>query len=230
MTDKNDDIDFSMVLASSVHDMKNSVGMLLASLEGVIEETPPTSPAQAHRFSTLHYEASRINSELIQLLTIYRMQNDFLPVRIDEHFVFDVIEDQVARNHILLETKGINLDIECDDTLSWYFDQDLIGSVLHNVIVNCARYTKSAILVTAMIEDEMLAMTVEDNGPGYPDAMLRRPAGQINDSLVNEGQTHLGLFFADKIASFHKQSNRCGYIQLNNESKLGGGCFKLVIP
>lgn len=30
-------IDFAMVLASSVHDMKNSVGMLLASLDQLME-------------------------------------------------------------------------------------------------------------------------------------------------------------------------------------------------
>ncbi len=230
MDENKNEIDFSMVLASSVHDMKNSVGMLLASLEGVIEETPPTNAAQAHRFSTLHYEASRINSELIQLLTIYRMQNEFLPIRIDEHYVFDVLEDQVARNHILLETKGIDLVLDCSEDLNWYFDLDLIGSIVHNVIVNCVRYTKSEILVKASVQDDLLEILIADNGPGYPDEMILRPAGQVNDGSMNDGQTHLGLYFAERIAVMHTQNNRCGYIKLENGKYLGGGCFKLVIP
>lgn len=230
MTEKKDDIDFSMVLASSVHDMKNSVGMLLASIEGIIEETPPKNATQAHRFSTLHYEASRINSELIQLLTIYRMQNEFLPLRIDEHYVFDILEDQIARNHILLETKDINLTLDCSEELNWYLDMDLIGSVVHNVVVNCARYTKSEILVKASVENDLLEIIVADNGPGYPDNMVLRPAGQVNDGNVNEGETHLGLYFAERIAQMHTQNNRCGYINLKNGGELGGGIFKLVIP
>lgn len=230
MTNLDDNIDFSLVLASSVHDMKNSVGMLLASLEAVIEEAPPANETQARRFSTLHYEASRINGELIQLLTLYRMQNEFLPVRIDEHYVIDVIEDQVARNHMLMETAGIELVMHCDENLNWYYDLDLIGSVLHNVVVNSARYTKSVIDVSAIVEDDFLCITVADNGPGFPDEMLQKPAGLVEEAEVSKGGTHLGLYFAEQIANRHKQHNRSGYIKLENGGALGGGIFKLFIP
>ena len=230
MTDKNDSIDFSMVLASSVHDMKNSVGMLLASLESVIADSPPANPEQSGRFRTLHYEASRINGELIQLLTIYRMQNEFLPVRVDEHYVIDVLEDQVARNHTLVETGGLNLNLRCDENLSWFYDLDLVGSVVHNILVNCTRYTKTAILVSAEVTDDMLCIAIEDDGPGYPEEMLARPSGLVEEAEVNKGATHLGLYFAEKIAQFHKQKNRCGYIKLENGGELGGGVFKIYIP
>ena len=228
---KNDSpIDFSMVLASSVHDMKNSVGMLLASLESVISDTPPTNDVQARRFTTLHYEASRINSELIQLLTIYRMQDNHLPVHIDEHYLVDVLEDQVARNHMLIETGALQLQFNCDDELRWYFDSDLIGSVVHNILVNSIRYTKTTIAVSAELVDDLLCITIADDGPGYPDDMLRRPAGLIDEGEVSKGETHLGLYFAERIAALHKQHNREGYIQLANGGDLGGGLFKLFLP
>lgn len=230
MTDVNEGIDFSLVLASSVHDMKNSVGMLLASLESVIEETPPTNEIQARRFSTLHYEASRINSELIQLLTLYRMQNRALPVHVDEHYIVDVLEDQLARNYMLLETKGVGATLDCDADLAWYYDSDLIGSVVHNILVNCVRYTKSAVLVSAKIEGDLLCITIADDGPGYPPEMLQRNCGAVDDIEFSQGSTHLGLYFAEKIASFHKQNNRSGFIELSNGDLLGGGVFKLYIP
>ena len=69
-------LDFSFVLASSVHDMKNSLGMLLNTLSNVIATYPPSSPEQAKSYAVLEYEAARINSELIQLLSIYRLEND----------------------------------------------------------------------------------------------------------------------------------------------------------
>ena len=226
----NTKIDFATVLASSVHDMKNSVGMLIASLEQVIEETPPVDDLQAKRFRTLHYEASRINGELVQLLTIYRMQNDFLPVRIDEHYVIDMLDDQIARNHLLIETGNIALNIRCPDSLSWFYDEDLVGNVVHNVLVNCTRYTKAGILVSADLEDDMLCISIADDGPGYPVDMLNRPAGMIEEAEVNKGGTHLGLYFAQTTAELHKQHNRMGYIKLENNGPLGGGVFKLYIP
>lgn len=230
MTETKDTIDFSMVLASSVHDMKNSVGMLLASLETVIEQMPPVDQQQAHLFSTLQYEASRINSELIQLLTIYRMQNRVLPVHVDEHYIIDIVEDQVARNHMLMETKGVSVSVDCDTNLPWYLDHDLVGSVLHNILVNCVRYTQSRVLISVSVENETLCISIADDGPGYPPQMLNIETDRYKESEITRGNTHLGLYFAAKIAAFHKQGDRAGYIQLSNGEPLGGGVFKLYIP
>lgn len=230
MDKTNNSVDFSLVLASSVHDMKNSIGMLIASLETVIEEQPPESERQLGHFNTLQYEASRINAELVQLLTIYRMQNDHLPLRIDQHYVIDVLEDQLARNHTLIESRGIHLRFECDDNLEWYFDADLVGSVVQNVLVNCSRYTRSELLVRAEVEQDCLRITIADDGGGYPPNMLEAPAMLVENAEVSGGNTHLGLYFAEQIAQLHKQKNRMGYIQLSNGEPLGGGCFSMYLP
>jgi signal transduction histidine kinase len=227
---KPNNVDFSLVLASSVHDMKNSIGMLIASLESCIEEFPPTNQKQGKHFNTLHYEASRINSELVQLLTIYRMQNNHLPLRVDQHYVIDVLEDQLARNHSLLESRGVNPRLECDDSLEWFFDADLVGSVVQNVIVNCSRYTRAELLVSAKVEDDFLRIIVADDGSGYPPSMLEAPGMLVQNAEVSEGNTHLGLYFAEQIARLHKQKNRVGYIRLENGAPLGGGCFNLILP
>jgi len=228
--DNEQGIDFSLVIASSVHDMKNSVGMLLSSLESVIQASPQDDPVMAKHFSTLHYEASRINGELVELLTIYRMYKEFLPIRVDEHYIVDILDEQVARNHVLMETGGVELNMDCDSDLHWYFDQDLIGSVIHNVIVNCVRYTKSKIALSAEIEDDYLKISVADDGSGYPDHMLINAGQLVEEAEVNKGETNLGLYFAEKIAGFHKQEDKVGYIKLENGGPLGGGVFNIFVP
>ncbi len=230
MADTSPDVDFSLVLASSVHDMKNSVGMLVASLERFLEDHPPTNAEQLNHYNVLQYEASRINTELVQLLTIYRMQNNHLPVRMDQHFVRDVLEDQVARNHAMLDSRHIELKLECPDNLEWFFDADLVGSVVQNVLVNCARYTRNELIVRAWVDDDLLHIMVADDGTGYPPAMLISPAELVEEAQVSGGNTRLGLYFADKIAALHKQQNRVGYIKLGNGEPLGGGCFRMVLP
>ncbi len=229
MTNKKN-IDFSTILASSVHDMKNSVGMLIASVETILDQHTPKDDEEKRHFQTLHYEASRINGELIQLLTLYRNDKGFLPVNIDEQFVSDILEDQVARNQLLLDTSNLHVELQCDEELAWYFDPDLIGGVVHNIIVNCIRYTSSRILIKAEKKEDFLCISVADDGPGYPQDMLRDPAHRVKEALVNEGATHLGLFFAEEIAGLHKQGSKTGYIELTNKGSLGAGEFLLFLP
>src|SRR5690606_33718720 len=141
-------IDFSFVLASSVHDMKNSLGMLLSTLAAMMEKSPPRDAEQAEFFSTLEYEAARINGELVQLLSLYRMDEKTLAIVIDEHQVDDIIEEQIARNDTLLKSRNIDVEIKCDPDLFWHFDNELIGGVINNLIVNCARYCKNELQIS----------------------------------------------------------------------------------
>jgi signal transduction histidine kinase len=223
-------IDFNTVLASSVHDMKNSLGMLLSSVEHILEEVTPENEDQARQFRNLQYEASRINGELIQLLTLYRMDNNYLPVSIDEHYLIDILEDQVARNQMLIDSSGIELTIDCDEDLAWYFDGNLIGGVIHNVLVNCLRYTDSKLIISAKVENELLLIGVHDDGPGYPQEMLDQPARLVEQAELSRGETHLGLYFAEQIAALHKRGNVSGGIELANGQPLKGGSFVMRLP
>lgn len=222
-------LDFSFVLASSVHDMKNSLGMLLTTLAAMTEKYPPQDAEQARFFSTLEYEAARINTELIQLLALYRMDEQTLLFEIDEHLVLDVIEDQVARNDALFKTRNIHLEIDCDPDLIWYFDSELLGGVLNNLLVNCARYSRQRICIRANIENGFLVIAVEDDGMGYPENMLQDTSASKAVSF-SSGSTRLGLIFARKVLEMHKSKERLGYLQLSNGGALGGGKVQLFLP
>ncbi len=222
--------EFSLILASSVHDMKNSVGMLLVSLEEFIHEAETQTPEQSARLATLQYEASRISGELIQLLSIYRMQGNRLPVNIEQHFVHDLFDEQVARNDMLFQTRGIQVEIDCDDNLNGYFDGELVAGVIHNVLVNSARYTKDTIRLNARKEGETLVIAVADDGPGFPKAMLEEPLNDGRGVDFTSGSTNLGLFFAAQVAALHEQKGERGKIALSNGDVLCGGTFRLYLP
>jgi signal transduction histidine kinase len=219
-------IDFSFVLASGVHDMKNSLGMLLNTLANVMEKYPPQDPEQARAYAVLEYETARINSELIQLLSLYRLDHDHIRVHLDEHFVVDLLREQIARNHGLLQSRHIQLELLCDEELQAYFDYDLIGGLINNLLVNCARYCRQRLRLSASQTSDGLCILIEDDGPGYPPHMLETP----EEPGFVQGRPHLGLLFANKIALLHRNKDRQGYIQLSNGGSLGGGCFALYLP
>lgn len=225
-----DELDFSLVLASSVHDMKNSLCMLLTSLEDVIEHSPPKDEDQKKNFSTLQYEASRINSELIQLLSIYRLQQKNLPFAVDENYIADTFEDQVARNDVLFQIKNIELSIDCDPDLMWFYDNELIGNVIHNVLINAVRYARAKVHLSAQLHNQELLVKIEDDGAGFPDFMMHSASVAGSSPSVAANSTQLGLFFASRIAYCHKQGQRRGCIELSNGGSLGGGVFSIFLP
>ncbi|MFT5351912.1 MAG: hypothetical protein ACI9MF_002738, partial [Gammaproteobacteria bacterium] len=49
-------IDYSTILASSIHDMKNSLSLLLGTLGEVTQQCQPDNCRSSGQFSQLHYE------------------------------------------------------------------------------------------------------------------------------------------------------------------------------
>lgn len=230
LEDTDDQLDFSFVLASSVHDMKNSLGMLLHTLESMLAESPPENDAQKRTFAVLGYEASRINSELVQLLALYRMQHESLRVQLAEHFVIDTLEDQVDRNDVLFQARGITAEVLCDPDLKWYYDNELIGGVINNVLVNGVRYSRERIQVRVSEDQGTLCIAIADDGAGYPQSMLDAPFEPNAGVSFSRGSTNLGLLFAHRVVELHRVSGHRGSLHLENDGPLGGGVLTLRLP
>lgn len=221
------EIDFSTVIASAVHDMKNSLGMLLNSLDELREELPQAQ--HSPRFNTLQYEAQRVHGDLIQLLGLYRMEQQSLSAHIEEHFVQDFLDEQVAQHQVLMSARGITLQVQAEP-VSGFFDRDLVTGVLNNILNNAIRYTDTIIRLSARDEAGYLVLTVEDDGQGYPEHMRTAPEQSHKGIEFSTGSTNLGIYFAAQIARLHREGERQGKIRLTNEGQLGGGVFEIWLP
>jgi len=220
----------SLLLASSVHDIKNSLGMLLNTLDSVIETTPINSDLQRHQFATLRGEAARINNSLIYLLGLYRLQRHELPLQIQAVYVADFLDEQIAANELLFSIRQISVQRDCDEALAGYFDPTLIAGIIGNVLVNAARYASKSIRVSAIEGDKgSVAIEICDDGPGFPEKMLESSHHTQRGIDFNSGSTNLGLFFAAEVAHLHRRGNQHGVIELSNLSP-NGSRFKLILP
>lgn len=225
-----DQVPTSLLLASSVHDIKNSLSMLLNTLDSVIEATPIHSDAQRHQFSTLRGEASRINNSLISLLGLYRLQSHELPLQIQEIYVADFLDEQIAANELLFSIRQISVRRDCDEALTAYFDPTLIAGVIGNVLVNATHYARQSIRVSASAGDKgSVVIEISDDGPGFPESMLESKDHTQRGIDFNSGSTSLGLFFAAEVANLHRRGEQHGTIDLSNLAP-NGSCFKLTLP
>lgn len=222
--------DMSMFLASSVHDMKNSVSILISGLERVLEQVSPESFPAYESVAHMLYETKRINSNLIQLLTTYKVgQNiypfDPLPQSIDQ-FVLTI----VAQQEQLLQFHGITLELDYDPTLYWQFDEDLVGGVISHALNNAIRYTKDKVMLVIRESGGMLELRVEDNGSGFPDDMVQEGVSAMHGTDFEGGSTGLGLYFSAMVAKMHQRLGKTGGIRFENGGAYNGGSFVLDLP
>lgn len=230
MSNEDELIDFSTVLGSAVHDMKNSLCLLMQSIENLGQSLVEADPVTRENLASAHYEAARLNTGLVQLLSLYRAGLNSLPINIDEHDIEDVIDDLLATNESYLNHKNMILEVKQSADLVWYLDSDLIGILLNDVLINAMRYSQKKILLSVYTENKKLLFKVEDDGPGYPESMLEAHNITMQDFDIGQGRTGLGLFFARLIAQAHTQGETKGTISLNNGGKLGGSVFILKLP
>ncbi len=218
---------FSALLASSVHDIKNSLQelkMVHSQIEGILKEQKPTELKQ------LNFEANRMNNSLMQLLTLYKIGISQCSPIIDEHYVTDMLEDVVEQLSTLTSLSNIQLITECSSNLVCYCDSVMISNALCTLVNNAQRYCLSKVLLSAKQEDDYVVFCIEDDGKGYPENFMSSDYQQLPRLDLATGNTGLGLFFAKTIARLHVKGDKRGFIETDNNSQLGGARFKLYLP
>lgn len=224
---------FSDILASTLHDTKNSLGILFNNLEDIIASCRSENCARHSDFYMLQYEIQRLNHSLIRLLSLYKAEKSQLSANIDYHGISDILEEVTAAHEILLGSRGIKLLTQCDNRLFWAFDRSLVEGVLDNVINNAFRYAQVTVKISALVENGYLVLKIEDDGKGYPATMLMNEEKQPEfkqEIDFKTGSTGLGLYFSMMVAGMHVNQGKKGFISVVNGGSLGGGVFSIYLP
>ena len=113
MDDPTSPNDLSLFLASTAHDMKNSISVLSGTLEKLLAQTPPSGEANAAYPQMAHmlYQTKRLNDNLIQLLALYKQlgQPEF-PFDVQPLEMQHLVDQVILSEAVLLRSKGITLE------------------------------------------------------------------------------------------------------------------------
>src|SRR4051812_21543135 len=193
--------DLFLFLASTAHDMKNSISVLSGTLERLLVDASPQTESAYPQMAHMLYQTKRLNDNLMQLLALYKQVGkpeypfDLQPVPLGQ-----LVDQVVAIGRVLLQSRGIRLELDADPDLIWHLDEDLVVGVLSHAINNAIHYTRDTVRLAIREIDGWLELRVEDNGPGYPPALLqagaittREAAGGVNFLTNSAG---LGLYFS----------------------------------
>tara|TARA_B110000881_G_C18507823_1_gene480546 strand:+ start:434 stop:1123 length:690 start_codon:yes stop_codon:yes gene_type:complete len=223
-------LDLTLIMASIVHDVKNSLGLIQHQVECMVPQLSDSNLEIAVELQQLSLEAGRINHGLIHLLGLYRLKEGMLSPCDDECFVMDVLEDVRTKFISSLNVLKVDFTIDQHDPdMVWNFDQALVDGILSNIITNAIRYTKSKLTFSTYKKNGYLVIQIKDDGNGYPEKMIQcaKPQTKMN---YQTGSTGLGLYFSSQIAQMHQVGSKKGYIELSNDEQTGGAIFKLFLP
>ncbi|APW48348.1 sensor histidine kinase [Rhodoferax antarcticus] len=227
-----EEISFTDLMASSIHDMKNSVNVQVNALENIASSAKARGDLEAFNSLVLVIaQAHRVNANLIQLLSLYKFGKSTYPLDIREQSVAELIAEALLQQRAVLDFKGIDVTVDCAPGCYWYFDHDLMTGVLLNALNNACHYTQDKIHIAAQVQDNTLVLRVEDNGPGYPAHMLQGDAVQASKGVnFASGSTGLGFYFSAQVAQLHQNNGRVGTLAVANGGAYGGGCFVVSLP
>lgn len=213
------------------HDLKNPLTVLMGYSEMMLQLTGSISPEDLLAMLTELNKSSNLLYKLIEnLLEWSRVQTGriaFEPEPVDLHalvdHVFSLLEPSAMAKKITLSTNS--------QVNNWvYADQNMINTVLRNLVSNAIKFTRENGDVSVHIEalEDFMEVAVIDNGVGIPESELpklfRIDMNYTTVGTANEEGTGLGLILCQEFVAKHH-----GTITVQSVENQGS-TFRITLP
>lgn len=225
-------VDFSTLMASTVHDLKNVIAAIGQAYESLHAQMPETLQRSADA-RLIERESGRLDAMLMQLLGLYKLEHQQLKPNPTYHRLDDFFEDLVNRHKELLSHRGIECRIVlAEDGLEGFFDAGLLATVLDNALGNALRHCRHALCLSGWREQDRIWLSLCDDGPGFAPERLGPVCAEQTGSTVDPqtGSTGLGLYFAERMVALHDLDGQPALLQLRNGGALPGACVEIALP
>ncbi|MEM8651792.1 MAG: HAMP domain-containing sensor histidine kinase [Pseudomonadota bacterium] len=206
------------------HDLKTPITRLRNKADEALA-MKPGSEARHEAIEDIIENCNEIVRTFDALLMISRVEAGSSVVALSEVKPVEILTDVHELYEAVAEDEGakLNLEIECDESLSISANRELVSQALTNLVDNALKYAgnedaSAEITMKLSVADKMCVFEVSDNGPGVAPEDLDRITGRFvrlekSRSMPGNG---LGLSLVKAIASLHD-----GVLQLaNNEPGL----------
>ena len=230
----------SALLDAVTHDLrtpltsiKASVTTLLAEVQAEENPDDPVTLDQEGRIELLdviNEETDRLNRFVENMVELAKLEAGELQLRRRWGSVAEIVALACERASGLTTNHSIEVSIECE-LPSVRVDANLLAEVLYSLIDNAAKYssTDSPIRISARrAEDEMILLTVEDQGRGIPAHMRERIFDKFFRVTLDANQPSglgMGLSIARGIVEAHG-----GRIWIEDGAQGNGTRVQLLIP
>lgn len=218
---------YNTLFNSISHELRTPIAAIWTASENLLEPKDAWSEDDRIKLTQeIHLAAKRLNRLIDNLLNVTRLESGFLKPKRDwcdiNELIFSVVNDLEE------DFQGRNVVVKIPENPPLVnLDHGLMEQVLFNLLYNSALYTplEATIWVEAQFGESGMVLTIEDNGPGFPEEDLDRIFEKFYRTKGSKsGGTGLGLSIAKGFIDAHK-----GSIRFENRPE-GGARFILDIP
>lgn len=216
-------------VANISHELKTPIGALSLLSEAVL--SAKEEPESVEKFAIrMQIEAKRLTDLVQEIINLSRLQ-DSDPLEVaTENYVDNLISEAVDLCKTTSEAKGIQISIsQCPGAVVLGNGEQLIMAI-HNLLENAINYSpaNTKVSISAAIIDDIVEITVTDQGIGIPEGELERIFERfyrVDPARSREtGGTGLGLSIVKHVASKHG-----GDVKVWSSQNIGSS-FALRLP
>ncbi|TBR38144.1 HAMP domain-containing histidine kinase [Marinomonas agarivorans] len=225
-------LDIGTLLASLIHESKNTVGHLMFQTQTAKSNFPP-SDTMYEQLDNIESDLKRLNDCWVEYLYLYKLASNGYDIQCDTYAVDDFLDEQVFVLKPSAKEHKIGLTFICDANLIGIFDERLLISVISTGFYNALRFAHKQIIFKAEKVDHFLVISIEDDGCGFDnteDDGCGFDNTEDEGSVLTEYNTSLGLHFAELTAKAHSNNKQHGYIEKASSETLGGASLKIYLP
>lgn len=222
------------VLATVSHQLKTPLTSLRMAVYLLLEEKAgPLTPQQTELLVAARDESDRLNSLVVNLLTISRIESGKMQIDLRPESPHLLAIEAIDPFRSATKDRGVALKMEIPADLPQVLaDRNQIAQVFSNLLSNALKYTSPGdeISISAVATADQVCFAVADTGRGIPQQYLEQVFEQFfqapgQEAGAGEG---LGLAIAKQIVEAHG-----GTIEV--QSKEGAGsvfnvCLKQAVP
>jgi len=213
------------------HDLKNPFNTIVGLSDYLVNNIGKKDSKSFDKMIHLIHGASKNGYKLLEnLLEWASIQIDRIEVDLHKIKLYDIVLESKYTVDNLAEKKNINIEIQVNEDIYILADINMMKAVVRNLLSNAIKFTNinGKIKVSANIENDMISLSIKDNGVGISDQDLDKlfKIEHIHKTTGTEKETGTGLGLL-LCKEFVERNN--GKINVKSELDKGSE-FTVIIP
>jgi len=219
----------SRFVADASHELRTPI-TALATFNELLQGHAADDPAARQEFlEESQGQIARLQWITSNLLDLSRLDAGIAGLALGRHSVADLVEVAAAGFREAARRKGVHLELkDTDPALAVVCDGQRVQIALSNLVSNAVKFVPAGGTVTVEVSrpsDRTIAFSVQDNGPGIPEAELPLIFERFYRGKATGGEgSGLGLSIARSVARAHG-----GEVSVDSTPGIGSR-FTLEIP
>jgi signal transduction histidine kinase len=207
------------------HDLRNPFHVITGFTELLIKDFKILTDIKIQKYLGLIYTSSVRGNDLLEnILQWSRTQTGIISFNPQKLRLSEIAEEVKSLMDSIASKKNISINQLIDYEIVVYADENMLKTILRNLISNAIKFTTADGTITLSAEvlniDDKIEIAISDNGVGIPDTTLRK-LFRIESTISTKGTaqepgTGLGLIICKEFVEMHK-----GKIRV--QSEVGAG-------